>query len=146
MKKYISIAVGCGLLLGFIVICFHPWIGIFPESTFTLAAESRLPKWFSIPSGYTRNDVTVEIYYYVPPPFIRKNFKAILISPPPENKTLLTKIGIKHKHQNYVNDRYQYPTYNVASVDGIEEIIEHKKGEPIFYISDDPKLVSGLKQ
>ena len=140
MKKYLKIATVFGAFLGFILICSHPYIGLIPDSNFTLSADSRLPKWFSIPPGYTRKDLTVEIYYYAPPPFIRSNFKAILIGPPPEQKVLLKKIGIMHKHPNYANDRSRYPTYNVAVVDGIKEMIEHRQREPIFYISDDPQL------
>lgn len=31
-----------------------------------------------------------------------------------------------------------YPLYEVITINGITEIIEHKKMEPIFYITDDP--------
>ena len=37
--------------------------GFFPESTFELAPESRLPKWS--PPGLTREEVTVTMCYYV---------------------------------------------------------------------------------
>ena len=36
----------------------------FPESCFDLAAESRLPKWFSIPQGLSRSDVILHMCYY----------------------------------------------------------------------------------
>jgi hypothetical protein len=140
MKIYFIIALVFVLLIGFAVVCFHPSIGFLPESNFSLSPDSRLPKWFSIPPGYSRKDVTVEIYYYVPPPFIRSNFKAILIGPSPENKVLAKKIGIMRDHPNYANERFKYPTYNIAVVDEIKEIIEHRQPEPIFYISDDPRL------
>ena len=140
MKKYINIALILGLLLGLCIICFHPAIGILSESSFTLSPDSRLPKWFTTPPGLTRKDISVEIFYYVPPPFIRSNFKAILVGPPPENKIISKKIGVQHDHPNYANDRSRYPTYNIAAVDGIEEIIEHRQMEPIFFITDDPQL------
>lgn len=139
-KEYINIALILGLLLGFCIICFHPAIGIFSESSFTLSPDSRLPKWLTIPPGLARKDITVEIFYYAPPPFIRSNFKAILTGPPPENKILSKKVGVQHKHPHYANDRSRYPTYNIAEVDGIKELIEHRQREPIFYISDDPQL------
>jgi hypothetical protein len=33
-----------------------------------------------------------------------------------------------------------YPAYEVITVNGITEIIEHRKMEPIFYITDDPAV------
>ncbi len=39
----------------------------FPESTFELANESRLPKWFKLPPGLARPDVSVTMSYYVKP-------------------------------------------------------------------------------
>jgi len=33
-----------------------------------------------------------------------------------------------------------YPAYEVVTVNGITEIIEHRKMEPIFYITDDPAV------
>ena len=39
----------------------------FPESTFELASESRLPKWITLPPGLTRADVSITMSYYVMP-------------------------------------------------------------------------------
>ena len=36
----------------------------FPESTFDLASESRLPKWITLPPGLARADVSIEMSYY----------------------------------------------------------------------------------
>src|SRR5260370_40996007 len=33
-----------------------------------------------------------------------------------------------------------YPAYEVITVNGITEMIEHRKPEPIFYITEDPPL------
>ena len=33
-----------------------------------------------------------------------------------------------------------YPAYEVITVNGMTEIIEHKKMSPIFYLSDDPAV------
>jgi hypothetical protein len=38
------------------------------------------------------------------------------------------------------------PGYVIASVNGIEELIEHKSAEPVFSISDDPKLIDEMKR
>src|SRR5260370_32434125 len=39
----------------------------FPESTFELASESRLPKWITLPPGLTRTDVSITMSYYSKP-------------------------------------------------------------------------------
>jgi hypothetical protein len=33
-----------------------------------------------------------------------------------------------------------YPAYEIITVDGITEIIEHRKMEPLFYVTDDPAV------
>ena len=42
----------------------HPLRGC-AESEFPLASESRLPHWFSLPSGVSRSDVSVVMTYYI---------------------------------------------------------------------------------
>src|ERR1700689_392731 len=41
--------------------------GLFPESSFVLSPESRLPKWFDLDSVLPRSQVTVEMSYYISP-------------------------------------------------------------------------------
>jgi hypothetical protein len=38
--------------------------------------------------------------------------------------------------------RMVYPSYEVITVAGVTEIIEHRRAEPIFYITDDPDVRS----
>src|SRR5665213_1110791 len=38
-----------------------------PESNFELAKDSRLPQWITIPPGLTRQEVSVEMEYYLGP-------------------------------------------------------------------------------
>jgi hypothetical protein len=33
-----------------------------------------------------------------------------------------------------------YPSYQVISVNGITDVIEHRRMEPVFYLSDDPAV------
>jgi hypothetical protein len=33
-----------------------------------------------------------------------------------------------------------YPFYEIITVNGVTEIIEHRKMEPIFYVTDDPAI------
>jgi hypothetical protein len=37
-----------------------------------------------------------------------------------------------------------YPAYEIIAVNGITDIIEHRKPEPIFYITDDPAVCKEL--
>jgi hypothetical protein len=39
----------------------------FPESTFALANDSRLPKWFALSPGLARGDLSVTMSYHVKP-------------------------------------------------------------------------------
>jgi hypothetical protein len=48
----------------------------FPESTFELSSESRLPKWINLPPGHTRADISLTMSYYINP--LGRNVKFIL--------------------------------------------------------------------
>jgi hypothetical protein len=39
-----------------------------------------------------------------------------------------------------------YPQYEVLTSDGITEIVEHRRQEPVFYISDDPGVGGKLER
>jgi hypothetical protein len=119
----------------------------FPESSFELAHESRLPKWFTLPPGLARSDVSVSMDYYIKSTggiatFTLKNLK--------KNKILVAVNGtIKgdepHKLKNpRPGFPLGYPAYEIITVRGITEIIEHRRMEPIFYITDDPVVRSDL--
>src|SRR5580698_7051326 len=111
----------------------------FPESTFELANESRLPKWITLPPGLTRTDVSIEMSYYVKPwgssaTFILRDTKG----------RVRTKVDGKLKGSEPLHLKRPspgfppgYPSYEVITVNGVIEIIEHRKLEPIFYIKDD---------
>jgi hypothetical protein len=122
-------------------------IGMSLESSFRLSPESRLPKWFSIPSGYDRKDLTVQIYYYLPLPPVIYDFKAELLGPPPSFRILDKKTGMHRWHPDSERRGYQSnPGYVIGSINGVDEVIEHKAMEPIFYISDDQKLIDEIKR
>jgi hypothetical protein len=114
----------------------------FPESTFVLANESRLPKWITLPPGQTRTDVSIRMSYYIKPwgssaTFILQDTK----------KRILTKVDGKVKGKEPIQLKnppqgfpHGYPAYEVITVNGITEIIKHRKPEPIFYVTDDPAV------
>ena len=112
----------------------------FPESTFELAKESRLPKWVTIPPGKTRADVSVSMSYYIKP----WGRSAIFIV---HGMTKQMKVNgrVKALEPFQLQNPPQgfppgYPSYEVITVNGITEIIEHRKMEPIFYVTDDPAV------
>jgi hypothetical protein len=114
----------------------------FPESTFELASESRLPKWITLPPGLTRADVSITMSYYVMPwggsaTFLLKDTKGQIRTKVNGKVPGLGPNQLKHPPSGFP---LGYPAYEVITVNGITEIIEHRKPEPIFYITDDPAV------
>ena len=107
----------------------------FPESSFQLADESRLPKWITVPPGLTRADVSVTMNYLSLPLFHDTQF----IVKNKYGKTL-AKISARKKDLHHGIRLDYYPAYVVITVKGVTDIIEHKKMEPVFYVTDDPAV------
>ncbi len=109
------------------------------ESEFHLAKDSRLPIWFNIPDGIQREDLDVTLTYYTTGPADL----TLLDIREGKSKTLTKIKGNNMHHPEYwawaQKDRPKrsHPLYVVINVDGISEIIEHKKIAPIFYISNE---------
>lgn len=112
----------------------------FPESTFQLASESRLPKWITLPPGLTRADVSITMSYYITP----WGRSAVFILRDPNGKILENVTGklkclqpfqLKNPPQGFASG---YPAYEEIIIKGTAEMIEHRRPEPIFYITDDP--------
>jgi hypothetical protein len=137
IDKYLLLFVALTILGSAIVGC--EW---FPEATFELASESRLPKWITLPPGLTRADVSITMSYYITPWGRRATF--ILQD---KTKQTLTKLygkesgsepfQLKHPPQGFPPG---YPAYEVITVKGITDVVEHRKMEPIFYVTDDPAI------
>lgn len=131
-KLFIAIcAAACLSLLG----CEY-----FPESSFELARESRLPKWFTLPPGLSRTDVTVTMDYYLK----HTTFKLL-----DAKKQKLAEVNGKNKSLEPLMRKTPqpgfpagYPSYEIITVNGVTEVIEHRQMEPIFYITDDPAVLA----
>ena len=115
----------------------------FPESSFELASESRLPKFIDIPPGNARSDILVTMKYYVKPwgrtaTFIVSNKKGQEIEKLDGSlkgyEPLTIPPGMPQSH----------PTYEIITVGGITDVIEHRKMEPIFYVTDEPTVFKEL--
>lgn len=116
------------------------------EANFQLSQGSRLPKWFQIPTNYTRQDLTMTetIYNSFSGQLI---VKMVLVGPGPEHKIISEKIGSMRMHPLSTQAGYdKYPLYSIITVDGMSEVFEQRRPEAIEYISDDPKYTSFLKQ
>ena len=132
LRQYMATIVIFGALtaLG----CSH-----FPESSFILANESRLPKWFALKPGETRADVKVTMDYY--------SDRTVTFTLTASSGRLAQKVigqsrglhPLKRK-VNVPGFAEGYPLYEVISVGGQTEIIEHRRMEPKFYVSDDPEV------
>lgn len=122
------------------------------ESSFQLANESRLPSWIALPPGLTRTDVSVPLNYYTKPfgddaKFILKDRKGKKLAEINGKVKNLYPLHLKNPPQGFDPG---YPAYEVVVVNGITEIMEHRKPEPIFYVTDDPavrkEILAGLKK
>ncbi len=102
------------------------------ESNFVLSNESRLPRWFALPPGHTRSDVSVTLSYYS----AIGAYDTKIMLKDMSGKTLEETIG-KNKCQSSTS---QYPAYVAIEADGTTEVIEHKRMEPVFYVNDDPSI------
>ncbi len=124
----ISLFYGCDLRYGFLL------------GNFRLSKNSRLPQWISIPPGYARSDLNVDIVQY--------SYRTVFLvyGPPPEKKLLLEKAGVERLHpvSQREFDAHQtgavYPNYSIITVDGISEIFEQQKPGNVLFITDDPYL------
>jgi|ERR1700722_15688962 len=114
----------------------------FPESTFELASESRMPKWITLPPGLTRADASITMSYYSMPwggsaVFILQDAKGRVRTKVRGKTRGLGPSQLKHPPQGFPSG---YPAYEVITVNGMTDIIEHRKMEPIFYVTDDPAV------
>jgi hypothetical protein len=108
------------------------------ESSFVLAPSSRLPAWFEVPAGHTRDDLKVTMDYYV------RSYgrEAVFYLIDSDGRTLTKKRGTQLGLQPLIakSSVGGYPSYEIITVDGVTDLIEHRVPEPVFYICDDPNV------
>jgi len=113
------------------------------ESHFNLSSNSRLPKWISIPNGTSRQNINVTLDYYIYPSSREAVFKVY----EKDNFFRLEKIvgllqgssplALKNPPKGFPKG---YPAYEVVTVGGVTDIVEHRAMESIFYMVDDPAI------
>jgi hypothetical protein len=139
ISRYLLLGVAAATVASTITGCEY-----FPESTFQLANESRLPKWFAIPPGLARADVSITMNYYVTPwgrtaSFVLQDSTHKALEKVYGREKCDKPFEPKNPPQGFPSG---YPAYELITVNGATEMIEHRRMEPIFYISDDPAVRS----
>ena len=137
------------LALGLLLAACSPLHGCV-ESMFSLADDSRLPSWFTLPVGYSRQDVTVKLTLYCCGP---SSNDAVFELVDKHGKELSGVSGVSCWHpvmeqkrsKNGGFDPDSWPEYTYVRAKGQTEVLEFPRG-PIFRISDDPMLVQGARE
>jgi hypothetical protein len=117
------------------------------ESFFTLAPQSRLPRWFTLPTGLSRGDVKVTLSYYSAP----WGSQARIILWGPRGEKLADVTGSERPHPSLEKKRNQYDgfdpgtrIYTVVTVNGTSEVVEYPLRDGQFAITDDPALTQSI--
>lgn len=139
------------LLLCLLLFGCDPRYGLL-ESNFRLADNSRLPKWFTVPQGYSRSDlkITIDLYTSLLP--FCNNAVITIYGPRPENKVIMKKAGKDRWHPLSDRDSYnkypntKVPNYSIITVDGIDEVFEQRREDDILYITDNPEITAYNKK
>lgn len=109
------------------------------ESRFELSQESRLPRWFTVPADTTRADIRVTMEYYSMP----SGRTAVLTLWDKHGRRLGRVTASKRGERPATKEGpsedlpVPYPMFEVLSAGDIVELIEHRRMEPVFFVSDD---------
>jgi hypothetical protein len=123
------------------------------ESHFVLAAESRLPRWFTLPPGVVRSDVEVGLSYWVSLTPGLANDTVITVRNR-QGRTLQTVTGNSCWHPETrwtpkgdgTFTPAPYPHYMIVTVNGVMEVVSHPGRNDLFAISDDQAVVTEARE
>lgn len=62
----------------------------------------------------------------------------------PSGRKLAKVIGTQKGFEPLTLKNNPQPGYEIITINGVTEVIEHRRMEPIFYITDDPAVLSEL--
>lgn len=115
----------------------------FTEASFKLTKDSRLPKWFVLHSGTTRTDITVKFNYFMSKTKIaainNKNGQIIFSAEADKKHHPITLEESKKMPRDW-----PCPSYNIISVNGIEEVIEHAEPGNTVHIVENSQITSDV--
>jgi hypothetical protein len=103
------------------VIAFLASCGFFPEASFNLALESRIPRWFSLDPSTHRGDVQVEMSYYISSAGRTAKFTLKRKGDQFSNSVSCTERGLEPVYfgPSSTKPADQYPSYEVITCNGI---------------------------
>jgi hypothetical protein len=128
------------------VVAFVTSCGFFPEATFELSPQSRIPRWFQLDPTTNRADVQVKLSYYISSAGrtakITLKRKGAWFS----NSVACTQRGLEPIYLGSPSTKLdqQYPSFEVITCKGVTEVIEHRAMEPTFFVTDDPSVLRKL--
>jgi hypothetical protein len=119
------------------------------ESRFELDSKSRLPKWFEVPEGMSRDKLKLTMDYYIYSDGGVAVFKLYDENGDKlkkiEGKTGLYPIQLKNPPHGFPEG---YPLYEIVDVNGVKDIVEHRERNNVFHMTDNPVVWEelGIKQ
>ena len=114
----------------------------FLESQFRLADESRLPKWFEASKHHTRSNLNVVITFYGHPILGSRVGIVLYDVSRGERRELEEKVGTRQWKSHLSSVRNNAGTtdipgnYVTITVDGVEEVFEHRTDGDVLHIVD----------
>lgn len=149
ITKYVAAGVAIMLLLVFLIRCsLDPTSGFdlrygLCESNFNLARESRLPRWFQLPSGTERSDIGVYFVYFLSKAKIaatnNKTGEMFFSAVADMKYHPITAEEIKKMKQGS-----PCPWYSIISVDGVAEVAAHFELGDIVYIVEPSEVTQDV--
>ena len=121
-------------------------IGGCVEAILSLSDKSRFPRWITLPECKNRNDFFVKMEWHstlTDGKIIFKLYeKGSLFAFREYDVTTDTKNNIRSLQlpSQYGDTSKIFPKYIMITINGIKDIVEQRKMEPIFYMTDDPSV------
>lgn len=127
-----------GIVVVFFLVAIYLLIEIATiESSFYLAKSSRLPRWFEVPPGLERDNVSVRLTYHTV-----SGPTYTLFGP---NGDIESVSGTSRLHPTLENKPGDYyPKFTIESANGVREIFMFTRMEPVFYVFDGDVMTSTL--
>jgi hypothetical protein len=129
---FLALLVGCSPVRGCI------------DSSFGLSPESPIPIWFKLPGDKNRKDVTVSMDYWSGPFGRTATFTLRDDAGRELDRVTGTKFGSHPIRSN--PGGATYPSYELITSEGVLEVIEHRRMEPIFYVNRDRAVRERLEK
>jgi hypothetical protein len=111
------------------------------EASFDLADESRLPRWTEGLHGEPRSKFDLEMTYYISL-FGQNRRSALFTLKTKDGRVVSQTHGVVHGDHPLTletspsNGPTPYPRFEIITVNGITDVIEHRKLGDVFYVND----------